>query len=166
MPQPPIWRTRVFLLVWRIALDPSGMGGPTGNMCYRRHGSQIPAGGGGGSSIFTGEKNNFHNNIKFLIFFNYFPYIIRIFWYCYVGVSARDPATFNQVMGIHETLLWSLCHRCPRHLCAFQFPATTATWRTRELLQLAWHWRVLKFCVIIDPRKPVTKPLKSILTLL
>jgi hypothetical protein len=40
MPQPPTWRTRVSLLVWPIAFDPSGMGGPTSNKCYRRHGSQ------------------------------------------------------------------------------------------------------------------------------
>jgi hypothetical protein len=32
IPQPPTWRNRVFLLVWLIAFDPSGMGGPTGNM--------------------------------------------------------------------------------------------------------------------------------------
>jgi hypothetical protein len=44
MPQPPTWRTRVSLLVWPIASDPSGMGGPTGNICYRRHGSQAHLG--------------------------------------------------------------------------------------------------------------------------
>jgi hypothetical protein len=44
MPQPPTWRARVSLLVWPIAFDPSGMGGPTGNICYRRHGSQVHLG--------------------------------------------------------------------------------------------------------------------------
>jgi hypothetical protein len=44
MPQPPTWRTRVSLLVWPLAFDPSSMGGPTGNICYRRHGSQVHLG--------------------------------------------------------------------------------------------------------------------------
>jgi hypothetical protein len=44
MPQPPTWRTKVSLLVWPIAFDPSGMGGSTGNICYRRHGSQAHLG--------------------------------------------------------------------------------------------------------------------------
>jgi hypothetical protein len=44
MPQPPTWRARVSLLVWPIAFDPSSMGGPTGNICYRRHGSQVHLG--------------------------------------------------------------------------------------------------------------------------
>jgi hypothetical protein len=44
MPQPPTWRTRVSLLVWRIAFDLSGMGGPTGNICYRQRGSQVHLG--------------------------------------------------------------------------------------------------------------------------
>jgi hypothetical protein len=43
-PQPPTWRTRVPFLVWSIAFDPAGMGGPTGNICYRRHGSQVHLG--------------------------------------------------------------------------------------------------------------------------
>jgi hypothetical protein len=37
MSQFPTWRTRVSVLVWRIAFNPSGMGGPTGNICYHRH---------------------------------------------------------------------------------------------------------------------------------
>jgi hypothetical protein len=44
MSQPPTWRTRVSLLVWPIAFDPSGMGGPTSNICYRRHDSQAHLG--------------------------------------------------------------------------------------------------------------------------
>jgi hypothetical protein len=44
MPQPPNWRAWVFLFVWPIAFDPSSMGGPTGNICYRRHGSQVHLG--------------------------------------------------------------------------------------------------------------------------
>jgi hypothetical protein len=44
MPQPPTWRTRISLLAWPIAFDPSGMGGPTGNICYRWHGSQVHLG--------------------------------------------------------------------------------------------------------------------------
>jgi hypothetical protein len=44
MPQTPNWRIRISLLVWPIAFDPSGMGGSTGNICYRRHGSQVHLG--------------------------------------------------------------------------------------------------------------------------
>jgi hypothetical protein len=44
MPQPPNWRARVSVLVWPIAFEPPGMGSPTGNICYRRHGSQVHLG--------------------------------------------------------------------------------------------------------------------------
>jgi hypothetical protein len=35
------WKAGVSLLMWPIALDPSGMGGHTGNMCYCQHGSRF-----------------------------------------------------------------------------------------------------------------------------
>jgi hypothetical protein len=44
MPQPPTWRTKVSFLVWPITFDSSNMGGPTGNICYRRHGSEVHLG--------------------------------------------------------------------------------------------------------------------------
>ena len=39
--QPPTWRTRVSLFVWVIALDLSGMGGPTSSIRYRQHSCQV-----------------------------------------------------------------------------------------------------------------------------
>ena len=38
---PLTWRTRLFLFVWVITLELSGMGGPTSSIRYRQHSSRV-----------------------------------------------------------------------------------------------------------------------------